>query len=210
MSTKAKMIARIADELARDDLSDQIDLAIDDAIEAFRTERFLFCETRALTFNTVEGQEFYGSDDLADIPNIIAFDFVTYLDGNTVFQLSQVEPVDIEMASLNGTARGSPSSFAYFGEQIRIYPVPSNVWPVRITGQLSPSAPAAPDTAGNRWMTDGERLVRARAKLELALHVVNDDGLAQRMNLVMEDYLRQMSKRANRKMGTGVIRPMNL
>ncbi len=49
--------------------------------------------------------------------------------------------------------------------------------------------------------------MRARAKLELALHVVNDDALAQRMNLAMEDYRNQMAKRANRRDGTGIIRP---
>ncbi len=124
MSTKATMIERIADELRtrRPDRSDRPRPSSTQSRPSGLSAS-CFCETRALTFNTADGQEFYGSDDLADIPNIIAFDFVTYLDGNTVFQLSRSSRSIFEMASLNGTAKGSPSAFAYFAEQIRIYPV---------------------------------------------------------------------------------------
>jgi hypothetical protein len=38
------------------------------------------------------------------------------------------------------------------------------------------------DTTGNRWFTDGEKLIRSRAKYELAINVLRDDQLAQRMS----------------------------
>lgn len=38
------------------------------------------------------------------------------------------------------------------------------------------------DTTGNRWFTDGEKLIRSRAKYELAINVLRDEGLAQKMS----------------------------
>ena len=38
------------------------------------------------------------------------------------------------------------------------------------------------DTTGNRWFTDGEKLIRSRAKYELAVNVLRDPTLAQMMS----------------------------
>ena len=70
------MKTRIADEIARDDLTTQIGYAINDAISAYNNERFYFNETRDLTFYTVASQELYTSSDLADMPNILKIDWI--------------------------------------------------------------------------------------------------------------------------------------
>jgi hypothetical protein len=38
------------------------------------------------------------------------------------------------------------------------------------------------DTTGNRWFTDGEKLIRSRAKYELAINVLRDNELAVKMS----------------------------
>ena len=48
----AAMKARIADEFARDDLTEQIALAIVDAIKFYKDQRFEFNESRDITFAT--------------------------------------------------------------------------------------------------------------------------------------------------------------
>lgn len=72
--------------------------------------------------------------------------------------------------------------------------------------------------AGNRWFTDGERLIRSRAKYELAMHVLNDLDLAKRMSpLDPADgqepgtswlAFKELKGEANKITGRGIIRPM--
>ena len=73
----AQMKARIADELGqRTDLTSQISFAISDAISFYNNERFIFNESRDITFSTVPAQEFYGAADNTAIPNMWSFDYL--------------------------------------------------------------------------------------------------------------------------------------
>lgn len=46
-------------------------------------------------------------------------------------------------------------------------------------------------------MTHAERLIRARAKLEIALHVLFDDAMAQSMTLAVGEAFEQLKGRSN-------------
>lgn len=71
---------------------------------------------------------------------------------------------------------------------------------------------------GNRWFLDGERLIRSRAKYELAMHVINDLDLAKRMSpndpvMGAEPGMswlafKELKGEANKMTGRGIIRPM--
>jgi hypothetical protein len=76
MSTYGEMQTTIADELDRSDLASQIQKAIKTAIKKYQRKRFFFNEARSLTFNTVDGQEFYTAADSSDIPNLLFIDTV--------------------------------------------------------------------------------------------------------------------------------------
>jgi hypothetical protein len=51
-----------------------------------------------------------------------------------------------------------------------------------LLGQLQLPGPTDPADTTNRWMLDGERLIRSRAKYELALHVTRNAMMAQMMS----------------------------
>jgi hypothetical protein len=176
------MKARIADELARSDLTSQIAYAITDAIAAYQGERWHFNESRTtISFSTVDGQEFYTSSDDADIANIRKIDYCVLYVGNDTRQLTYERPEVMEHLTVNGTQEGTPWSYGWYDNKLRLYPVPDTTYTIRIAAHVKVAAPASDGEASNPWMTDAERLIRSRAKLELALHVLRDDALAATM-----------------------------
>lgn len=195
MSTLATLINRISDELARDDLESQIRYAINDAIAAYESERFYFNESRALTFSTVASQEFYTASDAADIGNLIKIDYLAIYVGDQPYQLLAMRPVDMEHFSTNGTSTGQPSWYLLYDEELRFYPVPDAAYTIRVAGVFKAAAPASDAEANNPWMTKAERLIRSRAKLELALHVLKDIELAATMQQAVEEAWIQLKSR---------------
>lgn len=210
MSTLAVIKSRIADELARDDLTSQIAYAITDAIEAYEDRRFHFNEGRAITFDTVASQEFYDSDDAAALATVQKLDYVVLYIGDTPYHLRPMTPAEIETASTNGTNTGQPGWYCWYGNQIRLYPSPAGAWTVRIGASIKVAAPASDSEANNPWMTHAERLIRSRAKLELALHVLKDQDLAATMNAAVTEALEQLIGRTNllTQVGNGRVEAM--
>ena len=200
------MKARIASELRRSNISTQIAAAITTAIDAYETEFGAKMESRSITTTTVANQEFYTSG----LSTLLRIDYVTLLVGNTVFGLNWMSHPDMELASTNGTSTGQPSWWTWHAEQLRLYPVPAEAgWTVRIGGLVQVAAPATDGESGNSWMTLYERLIRCRAKWELATHVIRDQQLKSDMAEATEEARRQFIRRANNKTrGSGRVVPM--
>ena len=206
MSTLAIMKARIASELRRQNIADQIAAAITTAIDAYETEFGAKMQSRSLTVTTVAGQEFYTTG----LSTLLRIDYVTLLVGNSIFELDFMHPATMEAASTNGTYTGQPGHWTWFAEQLRLYPVPADSGQtVRIGGLVQVAAPASDGESGNSWMTLYERLIRCRAKWELATHVIRDQQLKSDMAEATEEARRQFIRRANAKTrGSGRVVPM--
>jgi len=208
MTTLAIMKARIADDLARSDLENQIASAINTAIEAYQTERFFFNETRTVTFPTVASQDFYGADDNSNIPDLLNIDWMTILiSAGNQWDLEYRRPEVIDYDAGNTSSIGQPYDYTYYEQQIRLYPTPNQVWTVRVNGQIVKAAPASDDEASNPWMTYCERMIRSRAKLELASHVLRDKDMANTMRGAEIEAFDQLKRRTNRQVSNGKIRP---
>lgn len=212
--TLGGMKARIASEIARPDLTTQIENAINDAILIYQKERFRFNETDPLvpiTFPTVIGQAYYQ----ASIPSMYYIDYLNFQDGTSVFKIDRVTPEEIRMRNQgNGVSNGQPESFAIEGNKIMLAPTPSNVWTVTQAGHFMVAAPAADDTANNVWMTDGERLIRCRAKYEIAVHVTRNPTMTALMSpharAPGETYeaWKELKSEFNKLVGKGRVAPM--
>lgn len=209
MSTLAIMKARIADEIGdRSDLDSQIAYAINDAIAFYQNERFVFDESRDVTFSTVAGQEFYGSADNAAIPNMHKIDYVILYLGSIPWVMHRRQPADIEILNQNGLVSGQPWSWAWWNKQIRLGPIPDAVYSIRVAGDIKYAAPASDSEADNPWMTEAEKLIRTRAKYELALNVLSDTEMAQTCAAQVTEAYDNLKARTNRITGTGIFRPM--
>jgi len=212
MTTLSIMKDRIARELRRANITTQIGEAITTAIESYQDERFHFNEKRSVTFSTVVDQEFYGVADESDLADLVKIDYVKLRIGNTVFDLIGDRPNWMEGMSDNATSTGQPGWYVWYEQQLRLYPIPAESgWEIRVAGVYRYAAPESDDQIGNFWMTDGERLIRSRAKYELATHVLMDMNLAQVMTANTTEALNQLKKKTNKltQMDNGRVVPMS-
>ena len=203
------MMDKIADQIARTDLGPQIAEVINDAINFYQPHRFIFSEGRDTSLSTVIGQEFYGvaDDPLLGPAGLFAFDYITVTIGTAQFDLPRYQPEDIELLSQSGTQMGQPQCYSYYNFQMRLYPVPNAVYPLTIAAHQRIPAPATTSTLENPWMTAGERLIRGRAKYEIALNYTSDLDEAQRMTAYVTEAFDELIARSTNLGGTGFIRP---
>ena len=209
MATLAAMKARIRTELrigARFD--SELGPAIETAIDAYRDEKFRWSVSRtAMTFDTVVGQEFYTSSDAAAFARLISIDSVWTTIGTQPYPLRRLQTDAAEYVG-NGNTTGQPLGYSWYEEDsLRLYPMPSGVYPIRVLGQFRAAMPATDDEAGNPWMTKAERLIRSRAKAEIALHRMQERDLAGDMMVAAEDALAQLRREASKQQGTGIVCP---
>jgi len=213
MTTLAVMKQRIADELARSDLTAMIAYAISDAINVYQSRRFFFNESLDIQFDTAADQEWYDRYDNAAIPNLMAIDYMRVAIDSTFWELCRRTPEEIQTSQVV-PATGQPTSYTYFNQQIRLYPVPDDTWEVTVAAHIKVNEPASDTEARNPWMTDAERLIRARAKLNLARNV-NASGMdptfsPQALAIFSSeevDAFNDLKPRTAKQVGTGKITP---
>ncbi|NJO35726.1 MAG: hypothetical protein HC869_24255 [Rhodospirillales bacterium] len=206
MATYLDMINRIGDESLRSDMANQIKLCIQDAIGHYEVERFWFNQFRDRTFATAAGQEFYGEVDQSDIPHVLEFDAVT--SDCRVYALAALEG---RLRAARGLERRrfrarQPTHYAYWGSQIRLYPVPDAAYQIRLSGLFKlPTLVADGDV--NAWTEDAEEVVRHRAKAILYSQYLRDDANAARATALEMMALERLSTTTARRLSSGGIRP---
>ena len=207
MPTLADMQASIASEIFRDDLGAQIAAEITRAIRFYQRKRFHFNETRSLTFNTVANQDFYGASAEPRIPNLLEIDYVQATQNTRPMPLRMVSAKTMDLWS--GTpASGPPSDFSYFEGQLRLYPMPDQAYPVRVSGliRVDPPTDAGGDQT-NPWMNDGEELIRSRAKRNLYLHYLGDQEMGAVMKAAEDEALISLKSEANARQDVHAFLP---
>ena len=191
--TLTDMINRIVAELGqRTDLAPGgayptvITNAISDAITIYQKSRFRFNELQPLTpfqFYTVAGQAYYNVATVPNLPLLYKIDYINYLLGATTMKMDRETPEQIYLALLQGTTAGPPQEFAWDGQSIIMYPNPNTAYLLTIGGYMAVAGPTDPNTdITNVWMNDAERLIRSRAKYEIALHFTRNDKMIAAMS----------------------------
>jgi hypothetical protein len=208
MTTLAEMVTSITREIRRYDADwdARIRAEITRAIRFYQRERFWFNETRLITFNTVALQEFYTGDDQADIPNLLAIDYVTLTENTNVYDLCFADPRNHDTNDLN-IAPNRPVEYSYFQSQIRFWPIPNNIYPIRINSLIRRAAPADDAEEDNPWMVDAEELIRSRAKRNLFLHAMGDDEQAASMKAAEDEALRSLRAETSRRTNVHTFMP---
>jgi hypothetical protein len=172
MTTLGALKTRIADDLARSDLTTQIGDAIGDAIAQYQSTRFYFNETRAVTFALIPGQSLYGAADCASIPLFFQIDDVFITVSGRTYPLVRADADLLEELAGSTLASGDPNSWAWIDQALRVYPVPNAARTIRLVGALKRAAPASDGEIGNVWMTEAFELIRCHAKGLLYSHVI--------------------------------------
>jgi hypothetical protein len=189
--TLATMVARIATEMRRpllalpNDLTSPIALAVLDAIAVYQKDRFRISDIDPSvppSFATVQGQYIYTVSDNANISTIYAIDYLNVLVGSTLEKMTRRTPETIHLLNQQNQQSGQPTDYAYEGNKIILYPIPSQAWTVYIGGHVQIAAPASLAEADNVWMNWAEQLIRCHAKYELATHTTRNPTMAAAMS----------------------------
>jgi hypothetical protein len=224
LSTFLAMQTRIADDLVRDDLANQIKNAINDAIELQEGERYKFNERRYRIL-TIADQEYY---DLTG-PTLLTSAGAAVETGETLLELDYIlctvsnnpYPLRPRTQQLvnewqSTTHRGQPADYSLYGAQLRISPIPDAVYQLDLGGlaRLGPN-PLTNDADTNAWMTDGAGIARGQAKILLCRDVIRDpEGVALATDQLIRAGGNPDPASAKRKMAaqayTGRVRPWSL
>lgn len=206
MGSYLDMINRIADESLRPDMTSQIRLCIQEAIAHHEIERYWFNAFRDRTFDTVAGREFYDAADLADIPHILELDAVTVTIGDSRRTLARAAYAELEEINADAAARGQPACYAYWGQALRLYPVPDGAYGIRLSGLFKLPVLAA-DGDQNAWTNEAEDVIRHRAKSIFYSQYLRDDANAARAAALEGAARERLILTTARRLAGGDIRP---
>ena len=198
----------IADDIARGDLTSQIAVAIETAINTLKIKRFWFNETRTRTFLTVAAQSTYTVADDPDIPLLLEIDemFVDDSTGSRRRLGKQEDPDYIEWLLGLGASSGRPYRWAYYDKSFVFYPIPDTVYTITPMGHVRLDAPTDDADATNVWVTiDAFEMVRAAAKAYLFQHVIRDEDQAGEMMGAAKNAEKHLISSGNRRIATGSV-----
>lgn len=203
------MMTVIADEIddTTGEYTPQIQNCIFSAIRFCERDVYYFNETRDVTFKTVAGQEWYDGNDEPNISTLVRI-VAAYCEDSSGqrVKLRRVQPSEIEIVSDNTASRGEPYSFTYFGQRIRLYPVPGDeAYTIRL--QLGPYrlTPVQTSTDSNAWFSEAFDLVKARAKYLLYKDIIQDAPLAMAALNDFNEERSALDAETSRRNGTGQI-----
>jgi len=210
MTTFADIKAEIADDLddTTGEYAEQIGRAVNAAIRYAERFAFYFNETRDMTFATVPSREWYDGSDLADINTLVRIEAAYLQQANgQVTDLIRFPPEEIEQLADNTAASGEPYGFVYFGQRMRLYPIPDAVYTVRL--QLGPYrlTPLAADADSNAWLEEAYDMVKARAKYLVYKDTIKDPALAAEALNDYQDQFSVLKAETSSRNGAGRIVP---
>lgn len=225
MATWGQMKARIANEIARSDLTSEIAEAMKSAVRFYRyTERFWFGEYRS-TFSTVAAQEWYTDAQTSySLMYLAGDDSLTITENNIPQPLRKISFEEMEALSVGSTTQGIPTHYCFYRQQLRLYPVPDAVYTLTLSGNRAyissgfrtfpytgvPPVGTYDDTAPEDgaegfWTTEAEELTRLTAKIDLFMNVIRDPSEAATLVPRRDQVLVAMRDLANKRNGTGRV-----
>lgn len=172
MTTLGTMVDRIADELARDDLKSQTEAAIRSAINHYSGERWWFNESLSATICVSSGTDTYA------LPaNFERLDSYTLIQPSTTLFLPIVQQTYEDISAWQtGLVTGQPTDFCIYEESIMLFPAPDTDY-VTMLSYVTSVSTLTTTTCTNAFMTYGEELIRSRARADILINFLRDDGV---------------------------------
>ena len=209
MTTLGTMRTRIAREMRRGDLtasSTAIAAAVLSAIQFYENERFFFTEFHENTVTASASVSYVALTVLSVRP--VTLDSVKAVIGQRDYPLLERNWSELERID-SGQWYGYPDYYALHGEEIRLYPPPNSNYTLKVSGvktlpEISVSASAS---ATNAWMTDGEEMIRLKAKALLFRDEVRAPEQAAQFEAAAALSRRAVKRRTTSLAASGRITP---
>jgi hypothetical protein len=198
------MQAAIAGELARSDLTTEIQREINNAITFYGNKAFWFNEATMADITTVQGQRYYPlPTNFASVLDVLA------MLGNYTYRLEPRTEQYLDQVDLgNDFWSGYPTDYSFWNGQIRLFPPPQGGLPVKVKGTviLSP-APLTQDSDTNAWLTSAEELIRTRAVRQLYGRYIRDPEQYMLYTQLEKEALANLQEKNVGQTGVGWVRP---
>jgi hypothetical protein len=214
--TRADLEAQIADDLARSDLTDQITLATDWALQYYQDDRFYFNELAHASVTLSSSIDYIA---LASPPMPYRFQKIDRLRIEITSSASaatqtyyEVAPQDYAsiMESQDNRAFSRPCYYCVYGDQIVFDVAADTNYTLNIDGVIHlGSAASASFSSGDTgaWFNDARELIRSAVKRNLYGHVIKDDRMAAMCVEAEQDAYSMLKGQTTRKKSTGKVRP---
>ncbi len=166
------MADRIANELARDDLKNPETYdAIRSAVNHYAGEVWWFNEPGSLTITLTSSLDTYSLP--ADFEKPIRW--TLYLSGPILLDIIQQNYDDISDWQ-SGTSFGQPTDYTILGPSLILFPTPNASLSTVFTYVQTVST-LTTTTCTNAFMTYGEELIRSRARADIQINFLRDEGV---------------------------------
>ena len=207
--TRADLAAKIADDLARGDLTTQIDDAIEFSIRRYERERFWFNDQDNISVTLSSSVSQLA---LSDLPvKVFQIDRVRILlSSNTLLDLYPRDRnwiaarQDINLSSM-------PVEYCVYDEALQFDSLADQNYTLVLDGVVGLGNTTASNSYSAAspaiWFNEARDLIRADAKRDLYANVIKDFEFAARMNEVAQYEYSQLKARTNRIRMTGQVRP---
>jgi hypothetical protein len=198
------MQTAIAGELARSDLTTEIQREINNAITFYGNKAFWFNEATMAEITTVQGQRYY------PLPSNFAavLDVLSTL-GNYTYRLEPRTEQYLDQVDWgNDFWSGYPTDYSFWNGQIRLFPPPQGGLPVTVKGTavLSPQ-PLMNDSDDNAWLSSAEELIRTRAVRQLYGRYIRDPEQYALYTQLEKEALANLHEKNIGQTGLNSIRP---
>lgn len=198
------MQTAIAGELARSDLTTEIQREINNAITFYGNKAFWFNEASMTEVTTVQGQRYYPLP--ANFASVL--DVLSTL-GNYTYRLEPRTEQYLDQVDWgNDFWSGYPTDYSFWNGQIRLFPPPQGGLPITVKGTviLSPQ-PLVNDADSNAWLTSAEELIRTRAVRQLYGRYIRDPEQYALYTQLEKEALQNLHEKNVGQTGTGWVRP---
>lgn len=198
------MQTAIAGELARSDLTTEIQREINNAITFYGNKAFWFNEATMAEITTVQGQRYYPlPSNFASVLDVLSTlgNYTYRLEPRTEQYLDQVDWG-------NDFWSGYPTDYSFWNGQIRLFPPPQGDLPVTVKGTavLSPQ-PLLNDSDDNAWLSSAEELIRTRAVRQLYGRYIRDPEQYALYTQLEKEALSNLYEKNVGQTGVGWVRP---
>ena len=216
MTTFLDVRNRVADQLARSDLSAQIDREIQLAIARYNRRVTWLHEVRAVTLTSVAAQAWYSSVDVStgagpqavvgrtavDVSDIQS---VRYMRTADYDDLKQVHYSDFERFFDTTGSGGRTAYFTLYAGQIGLWPVPAGGGTFTLSVVCKPVVPSsATDTSV--WFDQAQELIENAAAAAICRKFIQDGERAQAFQVYETAAWEDLVREGNQKMATGRLK----
>lgn len=199
-NTLLDLQTQIADELFRDDLTNQIASAVNRAIEHYAAKRFWFTEQRVTGVCVPDNEYMAYPMGLRVLDAVFVANGISGAPpGYPLLKKSEAEIEEFFQAVGTPT---QPMLYCTIGEQIRLYPQPNLAYPLTFVGIFDVAPALVNPTDVNAWSVVGQDLICARAKYTINRDILRDAQGAQADLLAQTEALGRLNAETARRVGT--------